>query len=95
MVRVVYARADQQCQVELPLGDGMTVGDAVESSGLLRRFPEIRERPLACAIYGQSASLHRKLRGGDRIEILRPLAIDPKEKRRQSAARANVRARER
>ena len=58
---------------------------------LLKRFPEIATRPLACAIFGRAVALARKVRPGDRVEILRPLLIDPKEQRRQAAARGRAR----
>lgn len=86
-VKVVYASPSRQAIVDIGVSAEMSIAQAVERSGLVRRFPEIAEKPLACAIYGQSAALTRKVRAGDRIEILRPLLIDPKEKRRQAATR--------
>lgn len=91
VVRVVYARADEQICVDVPFEDGITVAQVVARSRLSTRFPDIAQRPLACAIYGQVAPLTRVVRAGDRVEILRPLMIDPKEGRRQAAARAKVR----
>jgi hypothetical protein len=89
-VRVVYALPDRQEIVAVALEPGMNVATAVERSGLLQRFPQAASTPLTCAIYGQPAALSREVRAGDRIEILRPLLIDPKEGRRQ-AARAQQR----
>lgn len=91
-VSVVYALPERQVIVTIEATPQMSVAEAVERSGLIRRFPEISQRPLACAIYGQSAPLTRKVRAGDRIEILRPLLVDPKEHRRQAAARAKAKA---
>lgn len=91
LVRIVYAMPDEQFAVEIPYEEGMTVADAVARSRLSERFADIAARPLACAIYGQAAPLTRLVRAGDRIEILRPLIIDPKEGRRQAAARARAR----
>lgn len=90
-IQVVYATPDRQEIVDLPLASPMSVADAVARSGLLRRFLEIAARPLACAIFGCIAPLTRELRAGDRVEILRPLTIDPKEQRRQAAALAKAR----
>ncbi|HLS80263.1 MAG TPA: RnfH family protein [Steroidobacter sp.] len=94
-VRVVYALPQRQHQaiVHLLVGENMTVAQAVERSGLLERFAEISASPLKCAIYGQVAPLSRIVRPGDRVEILRPLLIDPKESRRQAAARSRSRPR--
>jgi putative ubiquitin-RnfH superfamily antitoxin RatB of RatAB toxin-antitoxin module len=84
-VTVVYALPERQEIVDVPLEPGLDVQTAVQRSGLLLRFPQAASTPLVCAIYGQPASLTREVRAGDRIEILRPLLIDPKEGRRQAA----------
>jgi putative ubiquitin-RnfH superfamily antitoxin RatB of RatAB toxin-antitoxin module len=49
-VWVVYALPEQQSVQELDLPESATVAEAVARSGLLQQFPEIGERPLACAI---------------------------------------------
>lgn len=87
-VSVIYARPEQQVQVQLEVAPDATVAEIVARSGLAERFPEIGTRPLACAIYGRAVALTEPVRAGDRIEILRPLLMDPKESRRQAAARA-------
>jgi len=86
-VSVVYALPDRQVTVELSVPPGTSVADAVVKSGLTQRFAEIGTRPLACAVYGRAVALTYALRAGDRVEILRPLLVDPKEQRRQAAAR--------
>ena len=86
-ISVVYALADLQEVVKLTVREGTTVADAVDQSGLARKFPEIATRPLSCAIYSRIVEPTQTLRAGDRIEILRPLLIDPKEHRRQVAAK--------
>lgn len=91
-VCVVYAAPQRQETVHVEIAPGMNVAEAVARSGLSSRFPELTQRPLTCAIYGQIAPLTREVRDGDRIEILRPLLIDPKENRRQAAVRAKARA---
>jgi len=89
-VWVVYALPDRQSVQELELPESATVADAVASSGLLQKFPEITERPLACAIYGRAVTDSQILRADDRVEILRPLQVDPKESRRRAAARGRA-----
>lgn len=86
-VSVVYALPERQALVELELPESATVADAVARSGLLQQFPEISNRPLACAIYGRAVTDSQVLRAGDRVELLRPLQVDPKESRRRAAAR--------
>jgi uncharacterized protein len=90
-VWVVYALAEQQTVQELDLPESATVAEAVARSGLLQQFPEIAERPLACAIYGRAVVDSHTLRADDRVEILRPLQVDPKESRRRAAARGRTR----
>jgi putative ubiquitin-RnfH superfamily antitoxin RatB of RatAB toxin-antitoxin module len=86
-VWVVYALAEQQTVQELDLPESATVAEAVAHSGLLQQFPEISKRPLACAVYGRAVADSHILRADDRVEILRPLQVDPKESRRRAAAR--------
>ena len=89
-VWVVYALPDRQAVRELELPESASVADAVARSGLLQQFPEIADRPLACAIYGRAVTDSQVLRADDRVEILRPLQVDPKESRRRAAARARA-----
>jgi putative ubiquitin-RnfH superfamily antitoxin RatB of RatAB toxin-antitoxin module len=89
-VWVVYALPDRQALRELDLPESATVAEAVARSGLLEQFPEIGSRPLACAIFGRAVADSQVLRADDRVEILRPLQIDPKESRRRAAARGRT-----
>ena len=89
-VWVVYALPERQTLQELELPESATVAEAVARSGLLQQFPEILERPLSCAIYGRSVADSHVLRADDRVEILRPLQVDPKESRRRAAARGRT-----
>jgi putative ubiquitin-RnfH superfamily antitoxin RatB of RatAB toxin-antitoxin module len=86
-ISVVYALAHHQEIVRLKVEQATTVAEAVELSGLAREFPAIAAEGLQCAIYGRVVDLSQALRDGDRVEILRPLLIDPKEHRRQLAAK--------
>lgn len=92
-ISVVYALADRQVSVNLVVALGTTVAAAVEHSGLVRRFPEIAALPLHYAIFSRVVNESARVAEGDRIEILRPLLIDPKENRRQAADRARKAAR--
>ena len=83
-VRVVYALPDRQSVVALRVPASSTVRDAVIRSGLLARYEEATTRPLECAVFGRVVKLDEGLRDGDRIEILRPLIVDPKQARRQA-----------
>jgi uncharacterized protein len=85
-VEVAYALPHQQAVLKLDVPQGTQLGQAVERSGILRRFPEIDLAQCRVGIYGKLSSLDAVLRPGDRIEIYRPLQADPKEVRRQRAA---------
>ena len=87
---VVYALPDRQSVQELQLPEPATVAEAVARSGLLQQFPELGDHPLACAIFGRAVADSHLLRADDRVEILRPLQVDPKESRRRAAARGRT-----
>jgi hypothetical protein len=88
-VEVVYALPDRQRIVTLALPEtGLTAQAAVERSGLLAEFPNLRDRPLVLGIYGTVCLPDRPLRDKDRVEIYRPLQVDPRTQRRERAAHA-------
>jgi uncharacterized protein len=89
-VRVAYALADRQVVVQLRVPPGTRVTEVVSRSGLLQQFPEIGASPIVCAIYGRVVEDTYEVRSDDRVEILRPLQVDPKTSRRQAAARARA-----
>jgi len=85
-VEVVYVSETQVLfQKKLQLEAGACVQDALESSDLYAEFPECRGMTLA--IYSQPAKPEQDLAQHDRIEVLRPLQIDPMDKRRMRAER--------
>lgn len=67
--------------VSLHMPPESTVADALAASGLLRRHPELGSTP-AVGVWGREQPLTHPLRQGDRVEIYRPLRVDPKEARR-------------
>jgi putative ubiquitin-RnfH superfamily antitoxin RatB of RatAB toxin-antitoxin module len=84
-VEVVYALAEAQDAVTLELAPGATLRDAVLRSGVLERHPEIDLAVQKLGIFGTPAAPDRLLCDGDRVEIYRALALDPKEARRKRA----------
>jgi len=87
-VEVVYARPDRQRVVSVPLRAGMTAREAVAAARLDHDFPELSGRELVLGIYGRRVEPSQPLRDGDRVEIYRPLAFDPREARRRAARAA-------
>ena len=86
-VEVVYALPAGEDAVFVQLARGKTALDAVRASGILERHPEIDPRRLKLGVYGKAVAAHAPLADGDRVEIYRPLALDPKEARRRRALR--------
>jgi len=83
-VLVAYAAPGVERLVEITLAQGAVVADAVAASGLIEQLP-IDAATLALAIFGQRVTAQTPLRDGDRVELLRPLAVDPKDARRRRA----------
>jgi len=92
-IEVVYAQLGQLDAVGLRLPEGCTAGQALEASGLLARHPELDLRREALGIHGRRVSAAHVLTDGDRVEVYRPLEIDPKEARRARAAQRRRRRR--
>ena len=82
-VEVVYALPDEQIVMRLKITSGATVLQAIAQSGLLLRYPQISIATARVGIFGKIAALDAPLCAGDRVEIYRPLTVDPKEARRR------------
>jgi len=82
-IEVVYAVAGVQDLVCLELADGAVAREAVEASGIIGRHD--LAAGLALGISGRRVAPERRLRDGDRVEILRRLATDPNQARRLRA----------
>jgi len=87
-VEVVYALPDQQVLTLLEVEEGASVREAIESSGILRQFPEIELVQGRVGIFGKPVDPNSLLRDGDRVEIYRSLEADPKETRRRRVKRS-------
>ena len=84
-VEVVYALPHREDAAFVDLARARTALAAVRASGLLERHPEIDLRRCKLGIYGKVVDPDAPLADGDRVEIYRPLALDPKEARRRRA----------
>jgi putative ubiquitin-RnfH superfamily antitoxin RatB of RatAB toxin-antitoxin module len=85
-VEVAFATAAEQALIRLEGEAGLTVRQAIERSGVLKRFPELDLAVNKVGIFGQLVRMDQVLESGDRVEIYRPLLADPKERRRKRAA---------
>ncbi|MEX6504227.1 RnfH family protein [Pseudomonas zhanjiangensis] len=94
VVEVVYALADKQKLLRLSVPQGTTVRQAALMSGMAAHFPGLDLAGCPLGIFGKAVSKpdERVLEDGERVEIYRPLIADPKEVRKQRAAKAKARA---
>ncbi|MFM9923691.1 RnfH family protein [Variovorax sp. H27-G14] len=68
----------------LQLPPDATLVDAVKASGLAQQFPELDWRHATTpGIWGRAVEWEQALKDGDRIELCRPLKVDPKVARRE------------
>lgn len=83
-ISLVLAPAPRQVRaLTLRLPAGSTVQVAIEVSGWLQAYPELAQDPDGIAIWGRKAALDQPLRAHDRIELCRPLRVDPRHARRE------------
>lgn len=94
-VEVAYALPDRQWLLALSLPAGSTLADALTAAALTADWPLAPEpvvpEALSVGIWGRSAPLDTVLSQGDRVEIYRPLHLDPMAIRKLRAARAKAR----
>ena len=86
-IEVCYATNYSQNIIQLELPEGSNIKTAIIISGILNLFPEIDLTRNKIGIFSKIKKLTDILQSGDRVEIYRPLLIDPKEARRARAKR--------
>ncbi len=84
-VYVAFGTPERQVELELDWQAGETVGELIERSGVCDQFPEIDLAINKTGIWSKLCSLEDEPEPGDRVEIYRPLKVDPKEARRKRA----------
>lgn len=91
-VTVVYSPVSRDVrEIALRLAPSSTVLQAIQASGLLELFPSIDQQTAVVGVWGRKAGLNQTLRENDRIEIYRPLTVDPKVARRERFAKQGAR----
>lgn len=88
-VEVVYALPHQQKVIALQVPAQSTLFDALVLSKITTYFPEINLDTASIGVFAklEKTPKSRLVQQGDRIEIYRPLLIDPKEARKNRAAK--------
>lgn len=77
-IEVCYALANEQTLIALELPEGATVQQALDASGILQRYPQIDLGTQKVGVFGKLKPLDAVLADHDRVEIYRPLLVDPK-----------------
>jgi putative ubiquitin-RnfH superfamily antitoxin RatB of RatAB toxin-antitoxin module len=83
-VEVAYAMPARQVILKISLLPGTSAAEAIELSGIRKLFPGIEKLPNV-GVFSRKVSLEYLMQPGDRLEIYRPLLVDPKEVRRRKA----------
>ncbi|MFT5591654.1 MAG: putative ubiquitin-RnfH superfamily antitoxin RatB of RatAB toxin-antitoxin module [Oceanicoccus sp.] len=93
-VEVAYATPEKQRIIALDVEEGCTVYQAAEQSGICAVFPEINLTDAKMGIFGKAVRNPKDevLKEADRVEVYRPLIIDPKAARANRAAKAAKKA---
>lgn len=84
-VEIAYANTTHQYISRCLVSPGQTILDVIVQSKILEKFPEIDLQQQAVGVFCKVCDLNTIVSDGDRIEIYRPLTIDPKEARRKKA----------
>lgn len=87
-VEIAFAAPGKQILRALQVPSQSTVGAVISESGILWECPEIDLAKHRVGIFGRRVDLDTMVAPGDRVEIYRPLEMDPKEARRRRAASA-------
>ena len=88
-IEVAVAMPQLQEVIALELEEGATVADALAVANLAARFPTLDWSNATQGVWSRPCAPTRLLQDGDRVEVYRPLAADPKDARR---ARAKLKA---
>ena len=86
LVEVAYALPEEQIIISIKVPTKFNVKQAIEESGIQKKLPDIDLSKNKVGIFGKQTTLNHLLNDRDRIEIYRPLILDPKEMRRKRAA---------
>ena len=87
-VTIIYSPAPRQVREwMLDVAPGSDFKQAVLQCSLLSEFAEMALDNLSVGVWGKRYNLSHKLKENDRIEIYRPLRVDPKVARRERFTR--------
>ncbi len=85
-IEVVFALPARQELISLTVDPGTTVAMAIRQCAIGDLFPEENLANCQAGIWGKPVGRDHPLKDGDRLELYRPLLMDPREARRKLAA---------
>lgn len=83
---IAFAEPGRELLLPVQVPAGATLRDAVLASGLLAQVPALAAAALDLGVWGHARPASQPVRDGDRIDVYRPLTVDPKQARRIRAA---------
>jgi uncharacterized protein len=89
-VEVVYALANHAYIIPLQVPADCTIRQAIQKSEILKACSEIDLSENKIGVFNKIKQLDDVVKDGDRIEIYRPLLVEPKEARRRRAEKQKV-----
>jgi putative ubiquitin-RnfH superfamily antitoxin RatB of RatAB toxin-antitoxin module len=91
-IEVVYAAGPHELHhTVLQLPAQATVGQALAMCNWWSALPPEQRQALQAGVWSRACEPDAPLRDGDRVELYRPLRVDPKEARRQRYRRDGLR----
>lgn len=87
-VQVCYLAPGVQARYDLQIPYDATLSDALRLSGVVQKHPEIDLTVQQVGVFGKIKALTDRLSEHDRIEIYRPLTVDPKVARARRVAKS-------
>jgi putative ubiquitin-RnfH superfamily antitoxin RatB of RatAB toxin-antitoxin module len=84
-IEVVFALPNRQELISLTIEAGTTVETALELSAIGEMFLDEDFARYQTGIWGKPVNRNYFLKDGDRLELYRPLSMDPRDARRQLA----------
>ncbi len=89
---MVSPEAGRVLEWQVALTAPATVADALRACDIAARYTGFEAASAALGVWGRRATLAQSLRDGDRVEIYRPLRVDPKVARRERFKKQGARA---
>ncbi len=77
-VSVTYADPENPLWLKVSMPKDSTVEDAIRTTDLLTRYPDLDLTSMKVGIFGKATKLDQPLSDGDRVELYRPITVDPK-----------------